>query len=145
MTAVLTGLFPGIQLPGAYAAIPPDACGNLFGDYLGTYTGTVLQGDGPETLTYTMVGSGGPFYSVTLTVSDTTGQYQTQGDAKILGVNAVGSLMIKVPVWHNDNRVTYEDVTTNNTQCLPGTTLTTQPTSFTIRPMDGAEIIMMLQ
>ncbi|WP_327389056.1 hypothetical protein [Streptomyces sp. NBC_01207] len=104
----------------------------------------MYRGDGPETLTYTISFSGNSFgYSATLTVSGASGQYQSQGFYKILGVEAVGSLVMKVPHWHNDNRVTYETVTTENTQCLD-TVGATPPevTSFTIRPMDGPDIIM---
>ncbi|WP_327389066.1 hypothetical protein [Streptomyces sp. NBC_01207] len=123
----------------------------MFSDYAGTFTGTVLQGDGPETLNYTFTVPQVGAYIMQLSVSSTSGTYQVEGWQKIQSVQSLGNLVITVPHWHSDNRVTYEEVRAMNTQCqsgaLPGGGNATPPTvtSFTIRPADGAEIIMIRQ
>ncbi|MET9695133.1 hypothetical protein ABZY81_43365 [Streptomyces sp. NPDC006514] len=154
-TAVLAGLVPSIiSTPTADAA---DACGINLADYSGTYTGSVLQGDGPEQLNYTMEFLNGVFgsYTVTMVVSNAgvpiTGNYTTQGIAKILAVQSMGNVVLTVPHWQVTNRISFEEVRAKNTQCqsgaLPGGGTATPPavTSFTIRPMNGAEIVMIRQ
>ncbi|WP_327389058.1 hypothetical protein [Streptomyces sp. NBC_01207] len=151
-TAVLAGLVPGV-IP-ADTASAADACGNAFTDYAGTFTGTVLQGDGPEQLNYT-IEFGGQQYTSTMVVSNVntpmTGSYQAQGFTKILTVQSIGNVVLTVPHWHTDNRVSFEEVKGKSTQCqsgaLPGGGTASPPTvtSFVIRPMDGAEIVMIRQ
>ncbi|MEU9779040.1 hypothetical protein [Streptomyces sp. NPDC047968] len=112
----------------------------------------MLQGDGPETLSYTIeFTNSGTFYTATLVVSDTTGSYQTQGVPLILTVQSLGNVVLTVPHWNFDNRVSYEKVTATDTQCqpgpLPGGGSVAPPTvtSFVIRPMNGAEIVLIRQ
>ncbi|WP_327389057.1 hypothetical protein [Streptomyces sp. NBC_01207] len=149
-TVVLAGLVPG-AIP-ADTASADDACGNSGDDYAGSFTGTVLQGDGPETLTYTIAfNTTSDTYSAKLSVSDTSGVYETQDVFTILAVQDLGNPMLTVPHWHTDNRVVFEDVTARKTQCLtgplPGGGTVSPPTvtSFVIRPTDGADIIMIRQ
>ncbi|MEU9779351.1 hypothetical protein [Streptomyces sp. NPDC047968] len=149
--AVLAGLVPGVVPASTASAV--DACGQFPIDYAGTFTGTVLQGDGPEQLNYSIQFPPAPVgsYVAALTVSSTSGTYQVAGFQKILGVQSIGYLVMTVPHWHTDNRITYEEVKVMNTQCLMGNLPSGAPvtppavTSFTIRPADGAEIVMIRQ
>ncbi|MEU9778842.1 hypothetical protein [Streptomyces sp. NPDC047968] len=150
--AALAGIVPG-PVP-AHTAFAADACGNNINDYAGTFVGTALQGDGPEKLTYTITFPTGlltGFYTSQLTVSDTSGTYGTEGEYTIVTVQDLGYLLLTVPHWITENRAIFAEVTASKTQCLsgplPGGGSASPPTvtSFVIRVIDGADIIMIRQ
>ncbi|MET9694847.1 hypothetical protein ABZY81_41780 [Streptomyces sp. NPDC006514] len=138
MTAVLAGLVPSTIPATTATAFPLDACGIFANDYNAVFTGSVYLNGGPEQLNYSITLGGGFAYSVVLTVAGASGQYQTQGFAKILGVYTVGVLELKIPHWHPNGRITYETVTTDNTQCQQPNVVN----DFTITVPDGPQIVM---
>ncbi|MET9694848.1 hypothetical protein ABZY81_41785 [Streptomyces sp. NPDC006514] len=146
-TAVLAGLVPSI-IPTP-TATGLDNCGNAGTDYSGTFTGTVLQGDGPETLTYTITflsGINEGFFTAQLTVSGVSGSYASQGTFEIHTVQGLGQPVLTLPHWHPANHVTYEEIRATRTACLtPGPAASSAVTSFAIRPMGDADVIMIQQ
>ncbi|MFI5673008.1 hypothetical protein [Streptomyces sp. NPDC051704] len=141
--AVLGGIVPGV-VP-ASTAFAADACGQAFADYAGTFTGTVLLGNGPEQLTYTLTFPRPGVYDMRLAVSGASGTHEVQGSAKIQSTQSVGNLVLTVPVFRAQGSAEYMDVTARDTQCQAGMAGTTPPTvtAFTFTVPGGPDIVMM--